>query len=530
MLIMWQVWLFIAIFTKGNLCVTWRDVKNDYETLINSYTGTYSSVVKTTTNYIITNVVPTNDHDQAITVYIALDIFSVTSFDAVAGRLDILGSVKLRWQDDIPRIANPFSNNANVQSIMVDYTKIWTPTLILLNSANSVSAVGNSAYKVRFFTRNGTVTWSPRVIMAAACTPDVSYFPFDQQECDFILTTWSRDSSELVFSLTSNEWGMSNFDPSNVWEVIQTRSELVTVSGRNAAKFTIVIKRYSLYFAFNIVLPILLLALLSGFLFMLPVDSGERVGFAITCFLSFAVLLQTIMSFLPETSTPMSLLCYYVIVMVLFSGLLSIINILILKVYLKPEGTKVPRFLVHFIELIQCTKFKRCYRRCRKTKVASKEENDMTLEEVEDAEFGTDLDEKLSKDVASRKTLDTECGTLSAGSDIVLQDMTNAYDDHIIKNKNVEKQPNEMNNTVVTQPKKMIKSVEKQSKEDNKIQKDKHAKGSAFATSVDDDDFIDDVVDWYSVGKLLDFFFLLAFFGVQGAFTVFFLIPLGTRY
>ena len=499
---MWQTWLLIVIFTKCNDCVTWLEVKNDYETLVNSYT---SSLVKSPLvgDYKMTNIAPINDHDQAITVNIGLDIFSVTSFDAVAGRLDILGSIKLQWQDAIPRSANRFSDN--LQSIMVDYTKIWTPTLILLNSADSVSAVGDSAYKVRFFTANGTVTWSPRAIMAAACTPDVSYFPFDQQECDFILTTWSRNKSELVFSLMSNEWGMSNFDPSNVWEVIQTRSELVTVSDRNAAKFSVIIKRYSLYFALNIVLPILLLALLSGFLFLLPVDSGERVGFAITCFLSFAVLLQTIMGFLPQTSAPMSLLCYYVIVMVLFSGLLSIINILILKVYLKPEGTKVPRILVHFIELIQCTKFKRCYRRCRKNKIASKDEQEMALEEVEDSEIRSDSDEKLSKHMAG-KTVEIEHETVSEGSDKEQQDMTiGEKEDPVIRHK----------------------AVEKLSKKMKATPSDKHVKESEVEMSEDDDD---DVVDWYSVGKLFDFFFLLAFFGVQGAFSVFFLIPLGTRY
>ena len=456
---MWQTWMFIMVFIRRNDCVTWLDVKNDYETLVNSYT--FTSQVKTTTEATqLTNIAPTNDHDKAITVNIGLDIFSVTSFDAVVGRLDILGSVKLKWQDDIPRSANPLSRN--VESIMIDYTKIWTPTLILLNSADSVSSVGDSAYKVRFFTTNGTVTWSPRVIMAATCTPDVSFFPFDQQECDLILTAWSRDKSEIVFSLMSNEWGMSNFDPSNVWEVMQTSSELVTVSNRNAAKFSVIIKRYSLYFAFNIVLPILLLSFLSGFLFLLPVDSGERVGFGITCFLSFAVLLQTIMGFLPQSSAPMSLLCYYVIVMVLFSGLLSIVNILILKVYLKPEGTNVPRFLVHFIELIQCTKFKRCYRHCRKNKVVPSE-----IEQLEEI----NLEETEDPDVD-------------------------------------------------------ISSVEKKPKDKTTMSEGKHRSEAGAETSETDED----MVDWYSVGRFLDFFFLLAFLGVQGAFSVFFLIPLGVRY
>ena len=447
-------------FVHGYYCVDWQEVKNNYVALVQAYRSTLAGSA-------FTNIIPRLDDAQPITVNISLNIFSVAEFDAVAGRLDIYGSVSMAWTDNIAALDGiPFKGT--MKSMMLDYSKIWTPTIVLLNSADSVTAVGDTTYKVRFFTGNGTVTWSPRVIMSASCTPDVSFFPFDQQECDFIFTPWSEDNTMIVFNIISNEWVMSNFDPGGVWEVTETRSSLSSVGKHSAAMFTIIIKRLPLYFAFNIVLPILLLAFLSGFLFVLPFESGERVGFAITCFLSFAILLQTIMRFLPQASSPMSLLCYYVIVMVVFSGLLSIINILILKVYLKPEGSQVPRFLVHFIELIQCVKFKKCYRWCRfrnKTEDSSgtKNEPDMEIVDVTD------------NDVQEDK----------------------------------QKLPYLGNST------KVKKSA------DNKMV------GSDPSTSSADEI---KTVDWHSVGQLIDFFFLLTFLGVQGAFSVFFLVPLGVRY
>ena len=445
--------LSVFCLIQGQFAAKWEEVRNDYTILVSSYTSTQSvSPAK------LTNIVPLDDQDQTIIVNISLDIFSLTGFDAVAGRLDIYGSVQLAWQDEIVRGTNYFTGN--VESLIIDYTKIWTPTIILFNSADSVAAVGDITYKVRFYTVNGTVTWAPRAIMAASCTPDVSFFPFDQQECEFIFTPSSEDKTKIQLSLISNKWGMSNYDSSGVWEVVQTSSDLATIGDRSAAKFSIVIKRMPLYFAFNIVLPILLLAFLSGFLFLLPVDSGERVGFAITCFLSFAIILQTIMRFLPQASAPMSLLCYYVIVMVGFSGLLSIVNILILKVYLKPDSAKVPRVLVHFIELIQCIKFKKCYRHYRRNKIGDSNidiEPEIEIEEVVDE--------------------DTEKPVKPANSNA------------IIKSDNSKPKPDSVSSDSET-----------------------------------------DKVDWYSVGKILDFFFLLTFLGVQGAFSVFFLIPLGVRY
>jgi len=48
--------------------------------------------------------------------------------------------------------------------------------------------------------------------------------------------------------------------------------------GSDFVRFQITIEREPLYFTFNVALPILLLGLLNGFVFVLPAESGERVG------------------------------------------------------------------------------------------------------------------------------------------------------------------------------------------------------------------------------------------------------------
>ena len=48
--------------------------------------------------------------------------------------------------------------------------------------------------------------------------------------------------------------------------------------GSDFVRFQITIEREPLYFTFNVALPILLLGLLNGFAFVLPAESGERVG------------------------------------------------------------------------------------------------------------------------------------------------------------------------------------------------------------------------------------------------------------
>jgi hypothetical protein len=49
------------------------------------------------------------------------------------------------------------------------------------------------------------------------------------------------------------------------------------------------LKRQPMFFVLNLILPVCLMSILNIFVFLLPADSGERVGYAITVLLAIAV-------------------------------------------------------------------------------------------------------------------------------------------------------------------------------------------------------------------------------------------------
>jgi hypothetical protein len=75
--------------------------------------------------------------------------------------------------------------------------------------------------------------------------------------------------------------------------------------------FTLILKRGSSYYVLNVIIPVILLGILNVLTFVLPADSGEKIGYTITVFLSFSVFLTIISSELPRTSG--SILGYYLI-------------------------------------------------------------------------------------------------------------------------------------------------------------------------------------------------------------------------
>lgn len=243
---------------------------------------------------------------------------------------------------------------------------VWTPSIRLTNAVDTVKHVGDSAYKVRYHVYDGRMMWQPKVIMKASCKPDVEFYPFDVQECSFVYTTWGYTTSEIQLDSAQSDWYLCDYNPNAVWALLETTAEHFIRDDQSYMKFVFRIKRQPLYLLINVVFPILLLSVLNGFVFLLPAQSGERMGFALTCFLSFVFMLQTVMGFLPHTADPMSLFCFYVIVMMVISILACIMTVLMLRLYHKPDTDKIPQFLMKCVRAINCLPCKTGYQKCRR--------------------------------------------------------------------------------------------------------------------------------------------------------------------
>ncbi|KAK3610992.1 hypothetical protein CHS0354_017869 [Potamilus streckersoni] len=326
---------------------------SDYERVQHNYEKILGYYDSDDTKKSSTSVIPIPDQTQTLEVTMGMNLYALSGFDAVAGQIEVVGSIQMSWYNERD------TSNVDTSTLaiyVVPLSVMWTPSVVLVNAIDTVEKVGSSTYRPRYNLYTGFVEWNPRVILKAACDPDVTYYPFDRQTCSFIFTPWNYNSQQINLTLSSSTIDTSQYDLNSAWSLVETNAETY-ISGENYyANFTISIQRQYMYFTINLVMPILLLSTLTGFIFLLPAASNERVGFSITCFLAFVVLLQTVMQFLPESSLPMSLLSYYIIVMMMFSSAICLINIMTLRLYQSAERDDfVPGFLKTFVQIIQCT-------------------------------------------------------------------------------------------------------------------------------------------------------------------------------
>ena len=61
-------------------------------------------------------------------------------------------------------------------------------------------------------------------------------------------------------------------------------------------------RKYS-YYLYNMILPVIILAILGTFVFVLPVESGEKNGYALTILLSMSVVMTILSDSIPPIST-----------------------------------------------------------------------------------------------------------------------------------------------------------------------------------------------------------------------------------
>ncbi|KAK3610737.1 hypothetical protein CHS0354_028134 [Potamilus streckersoni] len=331
--------IVILDYIGSSLENTWSDVSYQAVSVADAYGGA-------------TTIIPLNDLTQTINVSVDMDLLSINNFDEASGHIDISGYLSIKWTEMVYTTA--YGAAAPDTSALVLANTLWVPSLVLTNSVDDVSVIGDASSKVRIYFKTGECLWEQRVIVKALCTANVLYYPFDKQECVLKFSTWTYTSNELLLSVTSSTVGTQFYSENVEWTLKKTDAKSTILKSKSYVEFVFSIERKSMYFMISLLIPLIVLSILNIFVFLLPAESGERVGFAVTCFLAFVVFLGTITSSLPKSSSPLSMLSYYTAIMMVFSAATNVVVMITLRIYHKPENEPVPNWLKMLGNCLRC--------------------------------------------------------------------------------------------------------------------------------------------------------------------------------
>jgi hypothetical protein len=89
-------------------------------------------------------------------------------------------------------------------------------------------------------------------------------------------------------------------------------------------KVEIALQRKPAYYFVVIILPTLMFSLLNPLVFLLPIESGERISLSMTILLAFVFFLTLVANFIPESSTAMCFLLVIMIIMIAISSMIVV--------------------------------------------------------------------------------------------------------------------------------------------------------------------------------------------------------------
>ena len=285
------------------------------------------------------NVKPLYNVSEAMYVSLKLSILSVDNIDEKKQSFSVRGFLEVRWTDEF-LTWNPDKYNG-VTTINVQTNNIWLPDLALRDVYSSPTELGQSTGKA-VVDYNGSVVIWPYSRYTVACKIKIRYFPFDAQTCELTFLSWTNPSSAMILYPSNTEsLSLHSYRPNGEWELashnVSYYQKPYSTDTWDQITFTFLFRRKALFQVMNIIAPIVCITLLNLTCFIVPAESGEKVALCISMFLTLAVFLSTITSFLPESSDEVSILSIYVCIQLLGSGITIICTVASLHLYHKGE-------------------------------------------------------------------------------------------------------------------------------------------------------------------------------------------------
>ncbi|XP_052564326.1 acetylcholine receptor subunit alpha-like isoform X3 [Aedes albopictus] len=297
------------IFAAVSVCAGNPDAKRLYDDLLSNYNKLVRPVVNVT---------------DALTVKIKLKLSQLIDVNLKNQIMTTNLWVEQTWYDY--KLKWEPKEYGGVEMLHVPSDHIWRPDIVLYNNADGNFEVTLATKATLNYT--GRVEWRPPAIYKSSCEIDVEYFPFDEQTCVMKFGSWTYDGFQVdlrhideVNDTNVVEVGvdLSEFYTSVEWDILEVpavRNEKFYTCCDEPyldITFNITMRRKTLFYTVNLIIPCMGISFLTILVFYLPSDSGEKVSLSISILLSLTVFFLLLAEIIPPTSLVVPLLGKFVL-------------------------------------------------------------------------------------------------------------------------------------------------------------------------------------------------------------------------
>ncbi|XP_075411856.1 neuronal acetylcholine receptor subunit alpha-6 isoform X2 [Tenrec ecaudatus] len=241
---------------------------------------------------------------------------------------------KLRW--------DPMDYDG-IETLRVPADRIWRPDIVLYNNAvGDFQVEGKTKALLKY---DGMITWTPPAIFKSSCPMDITFFPFDHQNCSLKFGSWTYDKAEIDLLIIGSKVDMNDFWENSEWEIVDASGYKHDIKYNCCEEiytditYSFYLRRLPMFYTINLIIPCLLISFLTVLVFYLPSECGEKVTLCISVLLSLTVFLLVITETIPSTSLVIPLVGEYLLFTMIFVTLSIVVTVFVLNLHYRTPAT-----------------------------------------------------------------------------------------------------------------------------------------------------------------------------------------------
>uniref|UniRef100_A0A8C6YBT5 Cholinergic receptor nicotinic alpha 9 subunit n=1 Tax=Naja naja TaxID=35670 RepID=A0A8C6YBT5_NAJNA len=274
---------------------------------------------------------PVEDTDMVLNVTLQITLSQIKDMDERNQILTVYLWIRQTWYDAYLKWDK--DRYDGLDSIRIPSNLVWRPDIVLYNKADDdFSEPVNTN------------------IVLSSCVVDVSYFPFDSQQCNLTFGSWTYNGNQVDIFTTLDSGDLSDLIEDVEWEIhgMPAVKNVITYGCCSEpypdVTFTLILKRKSSFYIFNLLLPCLLISFLAPLGFYLPADSGEKVSLGVTVLLSLTVFQLMVAESMPPSDNVPLIGKYYIATMTMITASTAL-TIIIMNIHYCGSGARpVPQW------------------------------------------------------------------------------------------------------------------------------------------------------------------------------------------
>ncbi|KAM8983907.1 neuronal acetylcholine receptor subunit beta-3 isoform 2-T2 [Ara ararauna] len=254
---------------------------------------------------------PVENSNDTIKVLFGLKISQLVDVDEKNQLMTTNVWLKQEWIDH--KLSWNPEEYGGITAIRVPSESLWLPDIVLFENADG--RFEGSLMTKAIVKYNGLVIWTPPASYKSSCTMDVTFFPFDRQNCSMKFGSWTYDGNMVDLILVDENVDRKDFFDNGEWEILNAKG----MKGNRKdglysypfVTYSFVLRRLPLFYTLFLIIPCLGLSFLTVLVFYLPSDEGEKLSLSTSVLVSLTVFLLVIEEIIPSSSKVIPLIATY---------------------------------------------------------------------------------------------------------------------------------------------------------------------------------------------------------------------------